>query len=199
LGKLSDPDILARAADAAARAPPEPRLFRPPTQFRGLRELPKNVLESFQQIEPDRKFDFTILRVKYLVLKKADVFMLVPESGVYVAYFIKLFDQTPTTKKRFKAPLIFPIRKHFSYSIAGFPVAKVRGHFTLPVDAVSRTEGSEFKYVSGSGIMYLVPRRDLSKGMYSPRALFSTEDLSEGFDKTTILKIIEALSNESAN
>jgi hypothetical protein len=201
LGKLSDPDILTRAMDAAARAPPEPRLFGLPAQPGKLYETPRSILESFQQVEVDKKFDLSILRVKYLVLRKANIFMLVPKEvgGGYIAYFIKLFDQTPTAGKRFKAPLVFPRKKQFSYRIAGFPVAKYRGQFTLPVEVIKKTQESELKYVRGSGIMYLVPRRNPSSGTHSPLSIFTGEDLSGRFDKTVILKMIEAMTNESAN
>jgi hypothetical protein len=200
LGKLGDPDILARAVDAAARAPPEPRLFGLPAKPGELYVTPKSVLESFQQVEADNKFDFSIFRERYLVLRRGSIFMLVPEGvgGAYIAYFIKLFDQTPTASKRFKAPIAFPRKKQFSCRIAGYPVAKFRGKFTLPAEVIRKTEGNELKYVRGSGIMYLVPRRDPSSGMYSPRVIFSREDLSEKFDKTVILKMIEAVSSESA-
>ena len=200
LGKLGDPAILARATDTAARAPPEPKplFFGRTTKLSELRELPERVRDSFNQIESDKKFEFSILRAKYLVLEKGDLFMLLPETsgGAYAAYFIKLFDRTPTTKKRFKAPLVLPRKKNFSHNIDGFPVAKARGNFTLPVDVINKTDGKEVKYASGAGIMYLVSARDLSHGMYSPRTLFSRVDLSEKFNKTTILNMLEELSEE---
>jgi hypothetical protein len=201
LGKLGDPEILARAVDTAARAPPEPEpLFLGRTaKLKESRKLPESIRESFRQIESDKKFEFSIMGIKYLVLKKGNNFMLLPEmwGGVYLAYFIKLFNPTPTTKKRFKAPLMVPRKKHFSQSIGGLPVAKFRGDFTLPVDVISKTEGNEVKYANGSGIMYLVSRRDPTYGMYSPLAMFSQVDLSEKFNKATILKIMEELSEET--
>jgi hypothetical protein len=201
LGKLGDPEILARAVDAAARAPPEPEpLFLGRTRkLKEWRDLPESIRDSFKQIESDKKFEVSIAGVKYLVLKKGNNFMLLPEmwGGVYLAYFIKLFNPTPTTKKRFKAPLVPPRKKNFLQNIGGLPVAKFRGDFTLPVDLISKAEGNEVKYANGSGVMYLVPRRDPSHGMYSPRAMFSQIDLSEKFNKTTILKILEELSEEA--
>jgi hypothetical protein len=163
--------------------PKEPRPL-PPTIEEG---VPSGILEAFQGIEAERSFETGNL----WVFRKGSIYILLPKR-FFAAIFVKLLGQATAPEKKLSLPFKTMRKTTLDDNIGGFPMAKIRGEFTIPVDAFDLGgEGVEEKYMTGRGIMYLVSRFDVSQ-----LGSVSAPDLSQRFDVTVILKIIEQISRE---
>jgi hypothetical protein len=153
-----------------------------------LSTVPADIIDSFQQIKPDR-----ILKTRnFTVLKKKDIYILITEL-VRAVYFVRLSNQTPALEKDVKLPIIFIGKTKFKNEIGGLPMAKAMGEIVIPVDVVRSVDNKiEARYIKGAGIEYVFPTQDVRPG--KPES----SDLTEKFDRTTLLKILEELSEEAS-
>jgi hypothetical protein len=149
--------------------------------------VPASVMDSFRQIEPEKSFETK----RFNVLKKGDIYILLPKTFT-ATFFIRAFTQTPTSDMKFKPPLRFFRKRNFTDEIGGLPVMKAKGEYNIPVGVVKRGDAIiQEKYAKVSGIAYIVPKYDVLH-----RRRFQVKDLSDNFNRDTILKIIEQLSKE---
>jgi hypothetical protein len=148
--------------------------------------IPARILDAFQQIEPDRSFQTKNLSV----MKKGDIYILLPKL-FNCAYFIRAQKETTTQDRKLRLPMKILRKKYFTEEIGGLPIAKRKGEFIIPVSASLRGDKTEEKYAKVSGMAYLVAKYDVPH-----RRRLRAEDLSEKFDKATILRIMERLSKD---
>nr|MDO8098292.1 hypothetical protein [Candidatus Njordarchaeota archaeon] len=155
-------------------------------------ELPKLVMQEFEKIEPDKTFETK----RFKIMVKGDIYILVPRFYRPITrypLFIRFFRKTAISEKRLAVPYGLSMRKmHFSHTVAGFPVTKARGNFSIPVD-VSAAVGGKPKevYAKGPCIAYIVD----GYGGVLPSPLSSV--MPPLLDRNAILEIISELSNES--
>jgi hypothetical protein len=167
-------------------------------------------LDSFGEIEPDKVFETK----KYLVFKKNDSYILLPKVMFIGIYFVRLFSQVSVSgTEKVRLPfrsLISVIRKScFRDEVNGLSVAKARGDFVVPAGAVKLGQRDfQESYVKGPAVLYFVFRYDLESVAIYRGGLVGIDrlvtmvyqhprfDLSDKFDKGTILKIMEKLSKE---
>jgi hypothetical protein len=153
--------------------------------------VPKNVLDSLQQVEPDKSFETK----NFLVFKKGPIYILLKKmfNG---AHFVRLLKETPVTNSKVRLPFLRSMiarRRATKFQVDDLDVLAVRGEFTIPINAVKHGDRTEEKYASGPGILYYAPVfLTVPAGYRSFRIL----DLSATLDKSAILKTIAKLSKE---
>jgi len=154
-------------------------------------EAPKLTMREFEKIGPDKTFETN----RFKIMVKGDTYILIPRFFRFVTLtplFIRFFRRTATPEKKLVVPYGWSMRKmRFAHRVTGFPVTKVRGTFSIPVD-VSASVGGKPKevYAKGPGIAYVVD----GYGGVRPSPLLSV--MPTLLDKKTILEIISELSKE---
>lgn len=184
-GLLSFALVFAGGAVACAGAVASDRAYR-----KRACAIPPNVLDAIQQIEPDKYFETK----KFFVFRKSGIYILLRKE-MWGVHFVRLFNQTPVSNKKVKAPFTGPwvIRKNvLKDRINGLPMTKRWKEFTIPVDAIKRSGKIEEKYVKGQGILYYVsvfPVGFTQVDIYA-------RSLSDRLDRPTILKVLAEISRE---
>jgi hypothetical protein len=129
---------------------------------------------------------------------KGETYILVPRFRQFVtstSIFIRFFRKTATPEKKLVVPYGWWMRRaHFWHRIADFPVTKVRGTFTVPVDVV-RGSGAKPReiFAKGPGIAYIV------KGYGGVRLNPFSSVTPPLLNRDVILEIIRELSGENAS
>jgi hypothetical protein len=182
-----DPDV------AALLPEPLPREDRGAFLER-MAEMPKLMMEGFDEIEPDKTFETK----RFKIMVKGETYILVPRFRQFVTstpIFIRFFRKTTTPEKKLVVPYGWWMRRaHFWHRIADFPVTKVRGTFTMPVDVV-RGSGAKPReiFAKGPGIAYIV------KGYGGVRLNPFSSVTPPLLNRDVILEIIRELSGENAS
>jgi hypothetical protein len=158
-------------------------------------EVPQNILESLQQIEPDKSFETK----NFFVFRKRDIYILLKRK-FGGAHFVRLMKETPAFDKEAKLPFLrsWSTTRHSSkFQIADLNIFRVTGEFTIPVDSVKRGDRIEEKYAGGTGILYYVPVYPVVlAGVGLRGGRYDILDLSAMLDESAILSIMEKLSKD---
>jgi hypothetical protein len=163
--------------------------------------IPSEVLVAMKQVEPDKSFETK----GYFVFKKKGIYILLRKEFLG-AHFVRLFEETPVSDNKISLPFIGRENIETIASkgeINGLSIAEVRGRFTIPIGVEKRGRNMEVKCAEGHGILNYVFRYDMKGKM--PQSEMSilgglkklrwylNLDLSEKFNKPTILRIIDQL------
>jgi hypothetical protein len=176
---------------------------------RGL-ETPAGVVDSVREIGADKEFESK----EFLVFRKNDIYILLPKVFFIGFYLVRLLSRAKVSgnakvKLPFRSPTGLIRKGRFQYEVDGFSVAKSRGVFVVPTDAVKLSERSfQESYVRGPGVLYFVFRYDLEKVAIYPGSRIAIDrlmsrqhyhpmfDLSDRLGSATVVKLMEKLSKE---
>jgi hypothetical protein len=158
--------------------------------------VPPVVLEAFQTIGSDKSFD----TLDFFVFKKERINILLKKHGEEYwpggrfatrgldrfigAHFVRMLEEIPVQQGSVRMPFTsrgVTMRRQLNHEVDGVHIAAVKTRVTIPVDVARLGEKIEVRYVKGPSIIYFVPA--------------SGHVISQTFDKSQIIKILEDLSS----